>query len=72
MKTYRNLYPRICDFENLYAAFRQARRGKRGRPDVAAFEFNLELELISLQEELLAETCRYGTGASSTVSRRQI
>ena len=32
MKTYRNLYPRIYDFENLYLAYRRARKGKRGRP----------------------------------------
>ena len=60
MKTYKNLYPRICEFENLYAAYRQARRGKRHRPDVAAFEFNLELELPRLQEELTTETYRPG------------
>ena len=55
MKTYKRLYPRIYDFENLYWAFRKARKGKRSRPDVAAFEFNLELELRRLQEELAAE-----------------
>jgi len=42
MKTYKRLYPRIYDFENLYWAFRKARKGKRSRPDVATFEFNLE------------------------------
>lgn len=42
MKTYKHLYPQIHDFENLYWAFRKARRGKRKSPDVAAFEFNLE------------------------------
>ena len=35
MKTYKHLYRRIGAFENLYAAFRKARRGKRSRPDVA-------------------------------------
>ncbi len=70
MKTYKNLYPRIYDFENLYLAYRKARRGKRKRPDVAAspalhqtqcgasVEFNLELELPRLQEELADETYR--------------
>jgi len=37
MKTYRGLYPKICDFENLYRAYRAARRGKRGKAAVAAF-----------------------------------
>ena len=39
MKTYRNLYPWICEFENPYRAYRKARRGKHNRPDVAAFAF---------------------------------
>ena len=56
MKTFKHLYPRIYDFENLHLAFRKARRGKRSRPDVAAFEMNLELELPRLQDELASET----------------
>jgi len=56
MKTFKNLYPRIYDFENLYLAFHKARRGKRSRPDVATFEMNLELELPRLQDELASET----------------
>ena len=58
MKTFKRLYPRIHKFENLYRAFLKARKGKRNRPDVAAFEFNLEFELPRLQEELAAETYR--------------
>jgi len=58
VKTYKNLYPQIHAFENLYWAYRKARKGKRSRPDVAAFEFNLELELPQLQEELASETLR--------------
>jgi len=30
MKTYRRLYPQVYAFENLYAAYRAARKGKRG------------------------------------------
>ena len=38
-KTYKNLYPHICAFENLYLAHRKARRGgKRKKPQVAEFE----------------------------------
>lgn len=29
MKTFKHLYPRICDFENIYKAYRAARKGKR-------------------------------------------
>ena len=60
MKTYKNLYPQICAFENLFLAYRAAARGKRGRPEVAAFERDLEPNLFRLQEELLAQTYRPG------------
>ncbi len=61
MKTYKNLFPQICDFENLYQAFRKARRGKRRRLNVMAFEVNLEENLLTLQEEL--QTGSYRPGA---------
>jgi retron-type reverse transcriptase len=52
MKSYRNLYPQIISFENLYLAFRKARKGKRQRREVATFEYDLEANLFQLQEEL--------------------
>ena len=52
MKTYRNLYPQVWDFENLYLAYRKARKGKRGRPGAAAFERVQDDELLALQDEL--------------------
>jgi RNA-directed DNA polymerase len=61
MKTFKNLYPQVYSFENLYTAFRQARRGKRRRVEVAAFEFDMERNLLQLQAELRAQT--YGPGA---------
>jgi len=42
MKTYKNLYPDIHAFTNLYGAYLAARRGKRSRVAVASFEFDLE------------------------------
>ena len=60
MKTYKHLYPRITAFENLHWAFLQARRGKRARNDVAAFEYDLEENLLTLQAELEGETYRPG------------
>ena len=60
-KTYRNLYPRIYEFENLYRAHRRARRGgKRKRPEVAEFEHNLGENLLDLQAELEAQSYRPG------------
>jgi len=59
-KRFDNLYPQITSFINLYAAFKQAARGKRSNPSVAAFEYHLEDELFSLQNEL--ESCTYTPG----------
>ena len=52
----RNLYPRITSFANLLAAAHRAQKGKRYRPDVLAFNANLEAELFGLQRELLRQT----------------
>jgi hypothetical protein len=60
MKTYKNLYPQICAFENLYGSFKAAARGKRGNPRVAEFEQRLEDNLIQLQDELVAQTYQPG------------
>lgn len=56
MKTYRHLYPQIWDFENLYLAYRKARRGKRGKSPAADFELVQEDELLALQDELRTRT----------------
>ncbi len=60
MKTYRNLYPRVCDFDNLYRAYLKARRGKHYRPDVLQFTAHLEENLSRLRHELVSYT--YHTG----------
>ena len=60
MKTFKNLYPQIHSFANLELAFHKARRGKRGKSNVAAFEWNLDQELLHLQAELQNETYRPG------------
>ncbi len=35
MKTFKHLYPQVYDWHNLYAAWRKARKGKRGRVPAA-------------------------------------
>jgi retron-type reverse transcriptase len=60
MKTYKNLYPRIHTFTNLYQAYLQARRGKRTRAVVADFEMQAELELIDLADELQQQSYQPG------------
>ena len=61
MKRQRQLYNHLCAFENLLDAARKARRGKRHRPDVAAFHHELEGNLVRLQVALRSH--RYRPGA---------
>jgi len=44
---------KITHFQNWLLAFHEAARGKRSKPSVANFEFNLEENLLGLQKELL-------------------
>jgi len=60
VKTYKHLYTSICDFENIYLAYRKARRGKRGKPPAANFERVQGDELLALQNELQTQTYRPG------------
>jgi RNA-directed DNA polymerase len=59
VRRYKDLFPAVISFENLYQAFKKAAKGKRGQPNVAAFEFDLEANLFQLQEELQARTYRH-------------
>ena len=60
MKTYKNLYPKIYDFDNLHLAYLKARRCKRYRHDVLRFSANLEDNLIDIQNHLIWKTYRTG------------
>lgn len=60
MKRYGNLWPQIITFENLLQAAHQAQRGKRYRPNVLAFNYNLDQELLRLQRELSEKTYKPG------------
>ncbi len=60
MKTYKNLFSKICSFENLYFSYLKARRGKNNKKEVLKFTYNLERNLFVLQKELLTE--KYKTG----------
>ena len=60
MKSYNHLYNQICSFENLLLASRKAQRGKRFKEYTGKFNFNLENELITLQQELIDKTYQPG------------
>jgi hypothetical protein len=60
-RTFKGLYPQIYDLENLWLAWRRARRGgKRKWPSVASFEVDLEQNLWALHEELRDKTYQPG------------
>ena len=56
MKRAGGLFQRVSEWDALLAAARRAARGKRHRPEVAAFLFDLEDRLLSLQSRLRAGT----------------
>lgn len=75
MKTYKNLYPEIYSFYNLYWAWKKARRGKRYGLASSEFERDLDLQLVDLQAELIDETYQPGPYTHFTVhepKRRKI
>jgi len=60
VKRHGKLYGTITDFGNLYLGARQAQKAKRNRDTVLAFNYNLERNLIALQDELRSRTYRPG------------
>ncbi|MBN1485614.1 MAG: RNA-dependent DNA polymerase [Chloroflexia bacterium] len=68
MKRYKNLYPQVVSFANLHEAYRKAAKGKRGQPNVASFELELEANLFRLQEELESKTYHPGPYYSFYIS----
>ncbi|MEK6826398.1 MAG: hypothetical protein AABX90_02105 [Nanoarchaeota archaeon] len=57
MKTYTNLYEKLCSLENLEKAFQKAKERKSHKSCVIKFEENLNQELNNLKKEL--ETFTY-------------
>ncbi|MCX6742493.1 MAG: reverse transcriptase/maturase family protein [Candidatus Pacearchaeota archaeon] len=60
MKTHKNLFQKVCKFENLYNAYLKARKGKNNTAEVIKFTYNLEDELLKLQHELRSQTYKTG------------
>ncbi len=56
MKTYKNLYPKLCSKENLALAFEKAQKRKSNKYYVIEFKNNLEENLEFLRLELLWNT----------------
>ena len=60
MKRLGNLWPRLVAFDNLWLAWRRARRGKSRSAGAVLFELDLERNLIGLQRELADATWQPG------------
>ena len=60
MKTHKNLFQEVCEFENLYNAYLKAKKGKNDIAEVLEFTYNLENELLKLQYELRNQTYKTG------------
>jgi RNA-directed DNA polymerase len=54
------MYARICSWENLRLAHREAARGKRGRRAAASFEYHLADRLLELQRDLVSQVYQPG------------
>lgn len=54
------MYNQLISWNNLLLAYKKASKGKRGHPDVAAFEYNLEEHLCELHYELKLKTYQPG------------
>ena len=67
MKTFYNLYPQICSFENLLSAAKKAEKGKRSKAGVARFNVDLEKNIFQLQRALLDHSYRPGKYRHFTV-----
>lgn len=61
------MYTLLASWENLLLAYQKAARHKRGQPNVAAFEYRLEDNLLQLQTELASFTYCPGPYHSFTI-----
>ena len=68
MKRVGNLWGSVVSWDNLVRAHRLARRGKRGRAEVARFERELEPQLLGIQRELREGTYRHGPYRLRTIT----
>lgn len=61
------MFAQLTSWDNLLLAYHRAAAGKRGQPNVAAFEHRLEDNLWQLREELLDRSYRPGPYSSFTI-----
>ncbi len=67
MKRKNNLFSTVTDFQNIYNAYRKAKKGKTNKEYVLQYSKNLERNLLNLQERLKNQTYRPGKYNSFTI-----
>ena len=72
MKRYGNFWEKMVAWDNLVLAARKAQRRKRNRSVVQEFNFDLERELLGLQDELEAGSYVPGSFRSHWISRPKL
>ncbi|OHA17078.1 MAG: hypothetical protein A3G52_01570 [Candidatus Taylorbacteria bacterium RIFCSPLOWO2_12_FULL_43_20] len=60
MIAYKDLYEQIISPENLFLSWEKFKKGKRGKRDVAKFEFDLERNIFKLHRDLKEKKYRHG------------
>jgi retron-type reverse transcriptase len=71
MKRLDGLWPQVIAFENLWRAWRKARRGKSRSTGALAFELDLETNLLVLQRELQSGDYQPGNYRLFTIYERK-
>jgi len=71
MKMFNNLFDKVTDFNNLFAAYRAARKGKKYDSEILPFEFYAEENLLKLKEQMENEHISMAATAnlSSTIPK---
>lgn len=67
MKRHGNLFYKIVETENLHAAYRAARKGKRWQNTVINFEKNLDTNISKIQESLINKTFKTANYTEKTI-----
>ena len=56
---HKDIFTRIISLDNLFSAWKEFKKGKKNKPEVQEFEFNLEDNLFKLHQELKIKTYRH-------------
>jgi hypothetical protein len=60
MKVFNNFYDEMVSHENLFNAWQSFKSGKTRKSDVAAFEYQREVNLFKLYEDLMSQKYKHG------------